>query len=121
MVGIGRVEHSITQLALVGDSIAQVLALYVVLEGSQSSAGFVQPTHPALVVALPQFLDPLPNQVPDILCNKRTVLGGQFVVWEVLYCDWQLFVKGLQSQHRYSNTPFHPFLGYYGAMDFMVF
>jgi hypothetical protein len=72
MVGVGRVEHSLTEAAAVGDgAVAQVLRFNVVLQRRQSGAGLVKSAHLALVLALPLFLYPLPDEGSHIFCKAE--------------------------------------------------
>ena len=71
VVGVCRVEHSMTDLAGVGQGLPQVLRFNVVLQSGEPSAGLLQPTHSALVASLAQLLDLLPDQRTGILCNRE--------------------------------------------------
>ena len=71
VVGVCRVEHSMTDLAGVGQGLPQVLRFNVVLQSGEPGAGLLQPTHPALVASLAQLLDLLPDQRTGILCNRE--------------------------------------------------
>ena len=73
VIRVGRVEHPVAVLAAVGHRIPQMLRLDVILQGGQARAGLVQPTHLALVAALPQLLNFLPDQCSGILCNMGLV------------------------------------------------
>ena len=73
VVGVRRVQHSLTKLASVGDGVAQVLGFYVVLQRGQSRAGLVQSANFALIVASSQLVNPIPDQVPQVLCKKDSI------------------------------------------------
>ena len=71
VVGVCRVEHSMTDLAGIGQGLPKVLRLDVVLQSGEPGAGLLQSTHSALVASLAQFLYLLPDQRTGILCNKE--------------------------------------------------
>ena len=71
VVGVCRVEHSMTDLAGVGQGLPKVLRLDVVLQSGEPGAGLLQPAHSALVASLTQLFDLLPDQRAGILCNRE--------------------------------------------------
>ena len=71
VVGVRRVEHSLTDLAGIGQGLPKVLRLDVVLQSGEPGAGLLQPAHSALVASLAQLLYLLPDQRTGILCNKE--------------------------------------------------
>ena len=73
VVSVGRVENPVAVLAAVGHRVPQMLGLNVILQGGQACAGLLEPTHLALVAALPKLLNSLPDQCPGILCNMGLV------------------------------------------------
>ena len=73
VIRVGRVEHPVTVLAAVGHRIPKMLRLNVILQGGQACACLVEPAHLALVAALTELLNSLPDQCPGILCNMGLV------------------------------------------------
>ena len=71
VVGVCRVEHSMADLAGVGQGLPQVLRFNVVLQSGEPGAGLLQPAHSALVASLAQLLYLLPDQRTGILCNRE--------------------------------------------------
>ena len=86
VVGVCRVEHSMTNLAGVGQGLPKVLRLDVVLQSGEPGAGLLQPAHSALVASLTQFLYILPDQRTGILCNRGGVRFGRRCSCDVLKC-----------------------------------
>ena len=74
VVGVCRVEHSMTDLAGVGQGLPKVLRLDVVLQSGEPGAGLLQSAHSALVASLAQLFDLLPDQRAGILCNRGGVI-----------------------------------------------
>lgn len=73
VIRVGRVEHPVTVLAAVGHRIPKMLRLNVILQGGQACACLVEPAHLALVAALTELLNSLPDQCSSILCNMGLV------------------------------------------------
>ena len=67
VICVGRVEHPVTVLAAVGHRIPKMLRLNVILQGGQACACLVEPAHLALVAALTELLNSLPDQCSSIL------------------------------------------------------
>ena len=74
VVGVCRVEHSMTDLACIGQRLPKVLCFDVVLQSGEPGAGLLQPAHSALVAPLTQLFYLLPDQRAGILCNRGGVI-----------------------------------------------